>query len=106
MERNFELLKQVLSIPTKTYQEDLMIDFITTWSVVTESKVTVDSVTPLTKTHDSPVVLYSFSDTTEISEVLIDIPLIIFLEGIVFIIAIKLNYVYLTRHCSKFHLFI
>ena len=31
MERNFELLKQVLSIPTKTYQEDLMIDFITTW---------------------------------------------------------------------------
>ena len=31
MERNFELLKQVLSIPTKTYQEDLMIDFITEW---------------------------------------------------------------------------
>ena len=31
MERNFELLKQVLSVPTKTYQEDLMIDFITTW---------------------------------------------------------------------------
>ena len=31
MERNFELLKQVLSVPTKTYQEDLMIDFITEW---------------------------------------------------------------------------
>ena len=31
MERDFELLKKVLSVPTKTYQEDLMIDFITTW---------------------------------------------------------------------------
>jgi putative aminopeptidase FrvX len=31
MERNYELLKEVLSIPTKTYEEDLMIDFITTW---------------------------------------------------------------------------
>ena len=31
MERNYGLLKEVLSIPTKSYQEDLMIDFITTW---------------------------------------------------------------------------
>ncbi len=31
MERDFELLKKVLSIPTKTYEEDLMIDFITDW---------------------------------------------------------------------------
>jgi len=31
MERNFELLKEVLAVPTKTYQEDLMIDFITNW---------------------------------------------------------------------------
>jgi len=31
MERDFELLKKVLSVPSKTYKEDLMIDFITTW---------------------------------------------------------------------------
>ena len=31
MERNYELLKEVLSIPTKTYQEDLMVEFITNW---------------------------------------------------------------------------
>ena len=31
MERNNKLLKEVLSIPTKSYQEDLMIDFIATW---------------------------------------------------------------------------
>jgi di/tripeptidase len=31
MERNFELLKKVLSVPTKTYQEDLMIEFIVDW---------------------------------------------------------------------------
>lgn len=31
MERDFELLKKVLSVPSKTYREDLMIDFITTW---------------------------------------------------------------------------
>jgi di/tripeptidase len=31
MERNFELLKEVLSVPTKTYNEGLMIDFITNW---------------------------------------------------------------------------
>jgi hypothetical protein len=31
MERNFELLKEVLSIPTKTYQEHLMVEFIVNW---------------------------------------------------------------------------
>lgn len=31
MERNFELLKEVLSIPTKTYQEGLMVEFICNW---------------------------------------------------------------------------
>lgn len=31
MERNFELLKEVLSIPTKTYQEHLMVEFICNW---------------------------------------------------------------------------
>lgn len=31
MERNFELLKEVLSVPTKTYQEGFMVDFIVNW---------------------------------------------------------------------------
>lgn len=30
-DENFALLKQVLSVPTKTYQEKLMVDFITKW---------------------------------------------------------------------------
>lgn len=31
MERNYELLKEVLSVPTKTYQEELMVKFICEW---------------------------------------------------------------------------
>lgn len=31
MQRNYELLKEVLSIPTVTYQEELMIEFIINW---------------------------------------------------------------------------
>ena len=31
MERNYQLLKDVLSVPTKTYQEGLMVEFITNW---------------------------------------------------------------------------
>ena len=31
MERDFKLLKEVLSIPTKTYQEDLMVEFLIDW---------------------------------------------------------------------------
>jgi di/tripeptidase len=31
MEKNLSLLKEVLSIPSKTYQEDLMVQYITNW---------------------------------------------------------------------------
>ena len=31
MERDYELLKQVLSIPTKTYKEGLMVEFLEKW---------------------------------------------------------------------------
>lgn len=31
MEYSLDLLKEVLSVPTKTYQEDLMVEFITNW---------------------------------------------------------------------------
>ena len=37
MERNFELLKDVLSVPTKTYQEHLMVEFISNW--LTENNI-------------------------------------------------------------------
>ena len=37
MERNFELLKDVLSVPTKTYQEHLMVEFIVNW--LTENNI-------------------------------------------------------------------
>lgn len=33
MERNYELLKDVLSVATHTYQEELMIEFIENWLV-------------------------------------------------------------------------
>jgi len=48
----------------------------------------VDSCTFLTITHSSPFVLYSFSDTIEISDVSITSPLINLVDGIVLIIAI------------------
>jgi len=31
MKRDYELLKKVLSIPTKTYKEDLMVDYLKNW---------------------------------------------------------------------------
>ena len=31
MTQNLDLLKQVLSIPTKTYKEDLMVAYLTKW---------------------------------------------------------------------------
>ena len=37
MERNYELLKEVLSVPTKTHKEDLMIQFIADW--LTENNI-------------------------------------------------------------------
>lgn len=42
MERNFELLKEVLSIPTKTYQEGLMVEFICKWLEENEIPFYVD----------------------------------------------------------------
>ena len=31
MERDFNLLKEVLSVPTKTYKEGLMVEFLEKW---------------------------------------------------------------------------
>ena len=31
MERDYQLLKDVLSVPTHTYQEELMVQFIADW---------------------------------------------------------------------------
>jgi len=45
----------------------LVIALTTTWSVVLESNTIVDSLTPLTTIHASPLVEYSFSETVDIS---------------------------------------
>ena len=37
MTQDLQLLKQVLSVPTKTYQEDLMVEFLVNW--LTENKI-------------------------------------------------------------------
>lgn len=37
MTKELELLKEVLSVPTKTYQEDLMVDYLKNW--LTENKI-------------------------------------------------------------------
>lgn len=37
MEKNINLLKEVLSVPTKTYKEDLMIEFLVNW--LTENNI-------------------------------------------------------------------
>jgi putative aminopeptidase FrvX len=42
MERNYELLKEVLSVPTKTYQEDLMVQYICDWLDVNNIPFYVD----------------------------------------------------------------
>ena len=65
-----------------------VIDLTTTWSVVFESKITVDSETFLIIIQVSPFVLYSRSDTIEISEVSRISPLINLVDGIVLMIAI------------------
>jgi len=37
MTQNLELLKEVLSVPTKTYQEDLMVQYLVSW--LTENNI-------------------------------------------------------------------
>ena len=39
MTQNLELLKEVLSVPTKTYQEDLMVQYLVSW--LTENNISV-----------------------------------------------------------------
>lgn len=42
MENNIELLKEVLSVPSKTYQEELMIEFLVKWLTRNEIEFDVD----------------------------------------------------------------
>ena len=37
MERNYQLLKDVLSVPSKTYTEEMMVEFISNW--LTENNI-------------------------------------------------------------------
>lgn len=42
MENNIEFLKEVLSVPSKTYQEELMIEFLVKWMTENEIEFSVD----------------------------------------------------------------
>lgn len=42
MQRNYNLLKEVLSVPTKTYQEGLLVDFISEWLTKNEFSYYID----------------------------------------------------------------
>jgi tripeptide aminopeptidase len=43
MEKNTKLLKEVLSVPTKSFKEDLMIDFISKWLLENDFNYNIDS---------------------------------------------------------------
>jgi putative aminopeptidase FrvX len=60
MQRNFNLLKEVLSIPTKTYKEDLMIDFISNWLLENRIPFEVDEYGNIYATKESQPVDKNF----------------------------------------------
>ncbi len=43
MQRDYNLLKTVLSVPTKTYQEDMMVEFLTNWLKENNFSFTTDN---------------------------------------------------------------
>lgn len=57
-DENYALLKQVLSVPTKTYQEDRMVEYITNW--LTENNITwyIDSMKNIYATKKTDDVEY------------------------------------------------
>ena len=59
MERDYDLLKEVLSVPSKTYQEDLLIQFICDWLDKINIDYYVDDLYNIyaTKQNDENIVL-------------------------------------------------
>jgi len=58
MEQNINLLKRVLSVPTKTYEEDLMIQFLTEWLVENNIPYFVDKMGNIYATKQTNEVEY------------------------------------------------
>jgi di/tripeptidase len=61
MTQNLQLLKDVLSVPTKTYQEDLMVDFLKTWLTENNIEFFVDEFKNVYATkQESPLIAPDF----------------------------------------------
>ena len=58
MEQNINFLKRVLSVPTKTYKEDLMIQFLTEWLVENNIPYFVDKMGNVYATKQTDEVEY------------------------------------------------
>ena len=58
MEQNINFLKRVLSVPTKTYKEDLMIQFLTEWMVENNIPYFVDKMGNVYATKQTDEVEY------------------------------------------------
>ena len=53
MKQDYELLKRVLSVPTKTYKEDMMIEFLTSWLVENDIPHFIDNMGNIYATKQS-----------------------------------------------------
>ena len=61
MTQNLQLLKDVLSVPTKTYQEDLMVEFLKTWLTENNIEFFVDEFKNVYATkQESPLIAPDF----------------------------------------------
>jgi tripeptide aminopeptidase len=58
MKHNYELLKKVLSVPTKTFQEDKMIEFLTNWLVENDIPHFIDDMGSIYATKQTDDVEY------------------------------------------------
>jgi putative aminopeptidase FrvX len=58
MKQDYELLKRVLSVPTKTYKEDMMIEFLTSWLVENDIPHFIDDMGNIYATKQTDEVEY------------------------------------------------
>lgn len=58
MKQDYELLKKVLSVPTKTYKEDKMIEFLTSWLVENDIPHFIDEMGNIYATKQSEDIEY------------------------------------------------
>ena len=60
MQRDYKLLKTVLSVPTKTYQEDLMVEFLTNWLTENKFSFIVDDMKNIYVTKQTDITIEYF----------------------------------------------